>query len=666
MDGTTDGTFRVTPSDTRIEQTVNVPVPSVDQTYSATSPNAQSGTAVAEAVAEGVQVGPRYITASNVPPLPQMLQASPDSEGNAVRYTMRVTNNTDADTPAFTQFRFNDISITVQMTDNTVPAFGTRYYTFTLTQEQVNAFINNFGSRTANSLVMRYGTGTNEVDITVLDDVGSEAAAIHYEFRDGTNGRFTVIPSDTGQEQVVLTGSDISLWRADTAYRAGQIVLRTAETTETVDGETIVVASAGGLFIATRNLDPSPTFSTAGFVPVPLTEVEWAGKLFDPRGFYERGDIATTIDAVTLDRRLWILNSTANQDGRATAIPEDDRPDGANGAWVEIMAGGGHTIQDPDGNPETQRANLQFTGDVTVTDDATNDRTVVNVTGGGTGQLGYSVEQIGVITAAASEPASTYRWHDGQAEINFGGLNGMAYLSPPNGSQNLTNASASNEDIFNASGEFINNTPSYITIRSFDIDMNVETLGDGAVMTIDPVVIHAVSDDPVARTYSAYNPIRIDSQGNSILGVRTFRFDLGVDTVLAPGDAISLTLTNLVSNQSTDITAVRWSSNTDSWLNTVYPLGAGEYTDAQARDAVNARVVGNNLLINDANDQEITFSGGSGIMQVATTADLPTTGQADIRLVLVQATNELYRWDTSLDTPAWVIIDDVDLSLIHI
>ena len=102
MDGTTDGTFRVTPSDTRIEQTVNVPVPSVDQTYSATSPNAQSGTAVAEAVAEGVQVGPRYITASNVPPLPQMLQASPDSEGNAVRYTMRVTNNTDADTPAFT------------------------------------------------------------------------------------------------------------------------------------------------------------------------------------------------------------------------------------------------------------------------------------------------------------------------------------------------------------------------------------------------------------------------------------------------------------------------------------------------------------------------------------------------------------------------------------
>ena len=70
-----------------------------------------------------------YITSSDVPPLPQQLQASPDPDGNDVRYTMRVTNNTSADTPAFTQFRFNDVPITVQMSDNTVPAFVTRYYT---------------------------------------------------------------------------------------------------------------------------------------------------------------------------------------------------------------------------------------------------------------------------------------------------------------------------------------------------------------------------------------------------------------------------------------------------------------------------------------------------------------------------------------------------------
>ena len=38
-----------------------------------------------------------------------------------------------------------------------------------------------------------------------------------------------------------------------------------------------------------------------------------------------------------------------------------------------------------------------------------------------------------------------------------------------------------------------------------------------------------------------------------------------------PDDAISLTLTNLTSNQSMDVTGVRWSSDSTSWLNTVYP-----------------------------------------------------------------------------------------------
>ena len=131
-------------------------------------------------------------------------------------------------------------------------------------------------------------------------------------------------------------------------------------------------------------------------------------------------------------------------------------------------------------------------------------------------------------------------------------------------------------------------------------------------MNVDPVVIHAVSDDAVARTYSSYTPVRVDAQANSVLGVRTFRFNLGSDIILAPADAISLTLTELTSNQSTNITAVRWSSTIDSWLNTVYPIGAGEYTDGQARDAVNIRVVRNNLLFNDADDTAQTFSGGGG------------------------------------------------------
>ena len=45
--------------------------------------------------------------------------------------------------------------------------------------------------------------------------------------------------------------------------------------------------------------------------------------------------------------------------------------------------GGGHVIEAPNGDDLAQRANLQFTGNVSVTDDSTNNRTVVNVTGGG-------------------------------------------------------------------------------------------------------------------------------------------------------------------------------------------------------------------------------------------------------------------------------------------
>ena len=202
----------------------------------------------------------------------------------------------------------------------------------------------------------------------------------------------------------------------------------------------------------------------------------------------------------------------------------------------------------------------------------------VNILGGGgvgTGQLGYSIEQVGDITALATEPANTYRWHAGQSELNFSGLNGFGYLAPTN--PTLTGASASDQLIFTASGQFINSTGGSRTIRSFDIDLDARVLGDGDVVRIDPVVIHAVSLDATAipPTYSSYTPIRVDAQETSIAGVRTFDFQLPSNVVLAAGDAISLTLTDLVSNQSTNITGVRWSSTTDSWLNTVYPISSG-------------------------------------------------------------------------------------------
>ena len=49
--------------------------------------------------------------------------------------------------------------------------------------------------------------------------------------------------------------------------------------------------------------------------------------------------------------------------------------------------GGGHTIIDPNGSDMAQRAGLQFTGSCSVSDDAVNDKTVVNISGGGGGSF---------------------------------------------------------------------------------------------------------------------------------------------------------------------------------------------------------------------------------------------------------------------------------------
>ena len=52
-----------------------------------------------------------------------------------------------------------------------------------------------------------------------------------------------------------------------------------------------------------------------------------------------------------------------------------------------------------------------------------------------------------------------------------------------------------------------------------------------------------------------------------------------------------------------------------------------------------------------------TGPAGVGLEQYDTVADLPADGSM-IRIALVDATNELYRWDASLTPPAWIILDD--------
>lgn len=75
---------------------------------------------------------------------------------------------------------------------------------------------------------------------------------------------------------------------------------------------------------------------------------------------------------------------------------------------------GGHTIINPNDVSLTQRTGLQFTGNVAVTDDSANDKTVVNISGGG-GSVNYSTTEQVIGT-----------WIDGkplyQKTINCGAL----------------------------------------------------------------------------------------------------------------------------------------------------------------------------------------------------------------------------------------------------
>lgn len=63
----------------------------------------------------------------------------------------------------------------------------------------------------------------------------------------------------------------------------------------------------------------------------------------------------------------------------------------------------GHDIVDKVGNVMTTRDNLQFVGAVSVTDDATNNKTIVNVTGGGGGGGGHTIEDTDATTMPQEE-----------------------------------------------------------------------------------------------------------------------------------------------------------------------------------------------------------------------------------------------------------------------
>lgn len=71
---------------------------------------------------------------------------------------------------------------------------------------------------------------------------------------------------------------------------------------------------------------------------------------------------------------------------------------------------GGHTIYDKDGNALAQESGLQFTGNVNVSDDSGNGRTVVDILGGGGNVYGAFIDPSRVIYSAFTFDSSTHSW----------------------------------------------------------------------------------------------------------------------------------------------------------------------------------------------------------------------------------------------------------------
>ena len=287
-------------------------------------------------------LGLDYVTSSNIPP-----QGRDIVENQT--YTMRVTNRTTADLPAATGVRVSGIRPDGPTLDFTrgVVAGGTEY--FLVSFDSTN--ILNLRNVQLVRIQIIFGSGANETIVDILDDVGSTASDTHYEFTSGTGGTFTVTPSDT------RIGQTVSVGVADSIIQ--YIYFRV---TFNSDGSIAEVLEASTRL--NQEIDPGETTFTD--LPANMPHTHFAVQnLSNDRYFSDGTD--TSFDLSTT-AKAHFDGDIIRGDIDYTLLPSE---------------GGGHVIEDSDGNDEPQRAHLQFTGaGVSVMDNETDDRTIITIPGG--------------------------------------------------------------------------------------------------------------------------------------------------------------------------------------------------------------------------------------------------------------------------------------------
>ena len=188
-----------------------------------------------------------YLTASSIPTIPQDLVA-----GQA--YHIRVTNLTDTDLPTANRLTIDSNVIAAGELDISrgVESGDTNYFTWTPTQQTINIITNNFGSRAALDIVLRFGT----VEVTINDDV------IDRLENNTTYNLNATASTTTNAVNVSLTGSDMSTDDV-TLIGADGITVTRAGNDITLDGRTYALPlTADGLNANLTLASSDPTGST--------------------------------------------------------------------------------------------------------------------------------------------------------------------------------------------------------------------------------------------------------------------------------------------------------------------------------------------------------------------------------------------------------------------
>ena len=172
-------------------------------------------------------LGVAYLTASSIPTSPRDLEAD-------TAYHIRVSNLSTTDLATATALQIDNLGIPTGELDISrgVASGDTEYFTWTPVQSTINSLINNFGSRTALDVVLRFGSTPNNVDVTIVDDVADRLQ---------TNTTYDLSAegsSTTNAADIRLTGSDSSTDNVTLVGDGGTIVERS--------GNTITISGGGG------------------------------------------------------------------------------------------------------------------------------------------------------------------------------------------------------------------------------------------------------------------------------------------------------------------------------------------------------------------------------------------------------------------------------------